>query len=108
METTKKLVYFGIRRGEPHEETTAGPDVKTLAPQFKYQWNNFLCVCVVFFFFFFFVISWAAPAAYGGSQARGLIEAVAAGNSYSHSNEGSQSSLQHNTTAHGNARSLTQ
>ena len=51
-----------------------------------------------FFFFFFFVfclfvvvivvvaISWAAPAAYGGSQARGLIGAVAAGLCHSHSN----------------------
>ena len=32
-----------------------------------------------FFFFCLFAISWAAPAAYGGSQARGLIRAVAAG-----------------------------
>ena len=34
-----------------------------------------------FFFFFFclFAISWAAPPAYGGSQARGPIGAVAAG-----------------------------
>ena len=36
--------------------------------------------------FFFFVISWAAPAAYGGSQARGLIGAVATGLHHSHSN----------------------
>ena len=31
-----------------------------------------------FFFFFFFSIFWAAPLAFGGSQARGLIRAVAA------------------------------
>ena len=55
------------------------------------------------FFFFFFVfcvvvvivaISWAAPAAYGGSQARGRIGAVAPGLCQSHSNAGSEPSLQ--------------
>ena len=48
-------------------------------------------------FFFFFVvvaISWAAPAAYGGSQARGLIGAVATGLRQSHSNAGSKPRLQ--------------
>ena len=40
------------------------------------------------FFFFFcpFVFSWAVPEAYGGSQARGLIGAVAAGLHQGHSN----------------------
>uniref|UniRef100_A0A8D1Z015 Intraflagellar transport 74 n=1 Tax=Sus scrofa TaxID=9823 RepID=A0A8D1Z015_PIG len=41
---------------------------------------NNLCLFFFFFFFFFFVflaISWATPEAYGGSQARGLIGAVA-------------------------------
>jgi len=50
-----------------------------------------------FFFFFFFVlfaISWVAPAAYGGSQARGLIGAVATGLHQSHSNMGSEPCLQ--------------
>ena len=60
-----------------------------------------------FFFFFFFLsfvfffvvvvvvaISWAAPAAYGGSQARGRIGAVATGLHQSHSNAGSESRLQ--------------
>ena len=49
-----------------------------------------------FFFFFFcylFVISWAAPVAYGGSQARRLIGAVAAGLHQSHSNAGSEPRL---------------
>ena len=32
-----------------------------------------------FFFFVFLLFLWAAPAAYGGSQARGLIGAVATG-----------------------------
>ena len=37
-----------------------------------------------------FAISWAAPAAYGGSQARGLIGAVATHLHHSHSNAGSK------------------
>ena len=73
-----------------------------------------MCVCsssLNFFFFFFgllsfFVvvvvaISWAAPAAYGGSQARGWIGAEATGLCQSHSNADPY------TTAHGNAGSLT-
>ena len=52
-----------------------------------------------FYFFGLFVfvvvaISWAAPAAYGGSQARGLIGAVATGLRQSHSNSGSEPRLQ--------------
>ena len=48
-------------------------------------------ICVYFLFFnFFFVFSRAAPAAYGGSQARGLIGAIAAGLRQSRSNLGSK------------------
>ena len=43
-----------------------------------------------FFFFFFLVFSRANPTARGGSQARGLIRAVATGLHYSHSNAGSK------------------
>ena len=43
-----------------------------------------------FFFFFFFAISRAIPTAYGGSQARGLIRAVAAGIHHGQSNMGSE------------------
>ena len=46
------------------------------------------------FLFCLFAISWAAPAAYGGSQARGRIRAVAAGLRQSHSNTGSGPHLQ--------------
>ena len=46
------------------------------------------------FFFCLFAISWAAPAAYGGSQARGQIRAVAACLCQSHSNAGSELRLQ--------------
>ena len=43
--------------------------------------------------FLFFAFSRAAPAAYGGSQARGRIGAVATGLHHSHSNTGSESHL---------------
>ena len=46
------------------------------------------------FFFGLFAISWAAPAAYGGSQARGPIRAVAPGLHQSHSKAGSEPRLQ--------------
>ena len=58
---------------------------------------------VRFFFFLSFVflsfvvvvaISWAAPSAYGGSQARGRIGAVATGLCQSHSNAVSEPRLQ--------------
>ena len=44
--------------------------------------------------FFFFVFSRATPMAYGGSQARGPIGAVAASLHHSHSNAGSEPHLQ--------------
>ena len=47
----------------------------------------------LFSFFYFFVFSRAAPVAYGGSQARGLIEAVAACLCESHSNSESEPRL---------------
>ena len=43
-----------------------------------------------FFFFCLFAFSTAAPTAYGGSQARGLMGAIAAGLHQSHSNAGSE------------------
>ena len=50
---------------------------------------NSTSVCVFFFFFWsFFAFSRATPLAYGGSQARGLIGAVATGLRQSHSNAG--------------------
>ena len=54
-------------------------------------------------FFFFFAFSWAAPIACGGSQARGLIRAVATGLRHSHSHSNTASATY--TTAHGNAGS---
>ena len=45
-------------------------------------------------FIYLFVFSRAPPAAYGGSQARGLIGAVASSLDQSHSNTGSELHLQ--------------
>ena len=45
-------------------------------------------------FFYLFAFSRAVPEAYGGSQARGLIGAAAAGLHQSHSNAGSEQHLQ--------------
>ena len=53
------------------------------------------CSVLLFIFYFFvFLFLWAAPAAYGGSQARGRIGAVATGLRQSHSNAGSEPRLQ--------------
>ena len=62
--------------------------------QFEYQRKLYPNPCYLFIFFVFFAISWAASAAYGGSQARGRIGAVAAGRWQSHSNTGSEPCLQ--------------
>ena len=48
---------------------------------------------VFFFFLIFFAIYWATPTAYGGSQAKGRIRAIAAGLRQSHSNMGSEQRL---------------
>ena len=44
-----------------------------------------LALLFIYFYYYYFFFSRAAPAAYGGSQARGGIEAVAAGLHHSHS-----------------------
>ena len=62
------------------------------------SWIFFFFKFIFFFVFLSFVvvvvvvvaISWAAPAAYGGSQARGRIGAVATSLRQSHSNAGSE------------------
>ena len=60
-----------------------------------------------FFFFCLFAFARATLAAYGGSQARGPIGAVATGLRQSHSNGGIRAESATYTTAHGNAGSLT-
>ena len=49
---------------------------------------------IYLFFLSFFAISWAAPSAYGGSQASGPIGAIATSLRQSHSNAGSEPCLQ--------------
>ena len=70
--------------------------IRTLIPSRGSKW---------FFLSFFFFR--AAPAAHGGSQARGRIGAAAASLHHSHSHTGSQLRLPPFGTAHGNAGSLT-
>ena len=53
-----------------------------------------ICIFCLFVCFVFFAIFWAAFMAYGGSQARGPIGAVATDLHHSHSNAGSESRLQ--------------
>ena len=60
-----------------------------------------------FIFLFLFLLFRAAPAAYGGSQTRGLIGATAAGLHHSHSHGGIWAASVTYTTVHGNAGSLT-
>ena len=55
---------------------------------------EFTFILFIYLFLVFFAISWAAPAACGGSQARGRIGAVATGLHHSHSNAGSEPHLQ--------------
>ena len=62
-----------------------------------------------FVFFFFFCLFRAAPVAYGASQARGLIGAIAAGLHHKHSNARSKpiwAESVNYTATHSNTRSL--
>ena len=65
----------------------------------------FFFFSVATFFFSLFAISWAAPAAYGGSQARGRIGAVATGlrPRPEPQQRGIRAASATHTTAHGNA-----
>ena len=56
---------------------------------------HFEFIYLVIYLFIVLLFLWAAPAAYGGSQARGLIGAVAASLGQSHSNTGSAPHLRH-------------
>ena len=63
------------------------------------EWKDYFSLVIKlhensFFFFSLFAISWVAPTAYGGSQARDPIGAVAAGLLQSHSSAGSEPRLQ--------------
>ena len=56
--------------------------------------SQIISLSLSFFFFFVFCPFRATPAAYGGSQARGLIQAIAASLCHSHSNARSEPHLQ--------------
>ena len=71
----------------------------------KFLWHN--SEEFSFFFFFFCFFRAAPPVAYGGSQARGLIGALAIGLRHSHSNARSRAASATYTTAHGNTGSRT-
>ena len=58
------------------------------------QFYLLIYLFIYLFIFVFLLFLWAAPAAYGGSQARGRIGAVATGLRQSHSNAGSEPRLQ--------------
>ena len=74
--------------------------IRPLAWELHLSFNIIYNAPVAFHIFFFFVcfvfllFLWATPAAYGGSQARGRIGAVATGLRQSHSNAGSEPRLQ--------------
>ena len=76
---------------------------------FNFLWNVIVLKCLIynciFFFFLFLLIFRAASVAYGSSQARGQIGAVATNLHHSHSNAGSESV--NYTAACSNAGSLT-
>ena len=57
-------------------------------------WSMSIIFFNLFYFFCLFIFSRATPPAYGGSQARGQIGAVAAGLRQSHSNARSEPHLQ--------------
>ena len=78
-----------------HETAPTNPLLRFLSSR-KY-FISFYFIYLFFVFLSFVVvvaISWAAPAAYGGSQARGRIRAVATSLRQSHSNAGSEPRLQ--------------
>ena len=101
-----------------------GPEKIKIAPPPNFFFLNilleslFLILIFIFLFTYLFLLFRAAPAAYGGSQARDRIGATAAGLHYSQSNSGylcPPQPQQHQiqaasvtyTTAPGNTRSLT-
>ena len=69
---------------DPLQTQMEGSDKKELVMTF---------LILIFMYLFIFVFSRAAPMAYGDSQAKGLIGAVAASLHHSHSNSGSKPRL---------------
>ena len=85
------------RKQDPAQAQSEEPEGKTEGfLQVRGQgWATRKLLNITFFFFFgLFAFSRVTPTAYGGSQARGLIRAIAAGLHHSHSNVGSKLRLQ--------------
>ena len=61
--------------GSVHSPDSASPCI-TLKLLVVHVHDTYICI---YFFFVFFSISWASPVAYGDSQTRGRIGAIAAG-----------------------------
>ena len=78
--------------GQGHE-TQAPPALPTLSGEARPPRLTWRTKSLPFFLFFLFCLFKAAPAAYGGSQARDRIQGVASGLSHSHSNVGSEPCL---------------
>ena len=89
-------MFFFLKVGQNMVTTTVTVEINE--KRIKYHQFFVFCFCLFVFFVVVVVvvvaISWAAPAAYGGSQARGRIGAVATGLRQSHSNAGSEPRLQ--------------
>ena len=66
---------------------------QTQTPGLKYGFNYILHLRIIIIILFFFSFVRATPAAYGGSQAREQIVAVAGGLHHSHSNARSKPCL---------------
>ena len=85
------IFFFLISFKNPFSRKTVIPTYPTLIAD---HWRKNSRKIWILFLFLFFGLFRAAPVAYGGSQARGLIRAEATGLHHSHSNVGSKPYLQ--------------
>ena len=85
------IFFFLISFKNPFSRKTVIPTYPTLIAD---HWRKNSRKIWILFLFLFFGLFRAAPVAYGGSQARGLIKAVAASPHQSHSNARSEPHLQ--------------
>ena len=88
-----KLKFSSLLRTHGRYPTQRTESVLELYPQGFFQTPRQCSHFQLFFFFGLFVFSRATPMAYGGSQTRGLIRAVATGLRQSHSNASSKPHL---------------